>query len=221
VLIEAGVGLMIQPAAGYARRIGRYPYWAVDWGMKPRHTIDDYLRWLEGLGYRDRCLFAVSPDAYPDAVESQRRGLEYAPLIRELDYPAAVVAQDGAELLQWPWDDFDVLFIGGRVETKWKTSPAAEQLVHRARNAGLWCHAGRVNSLKRLERCRSMGINSCDGTFVRFWRRKRKGNIDGRTGGEVARWILCLEAQRMLPQFSVFEMPRRPVHREAVMRYEL
>lgn len=215
-LIAGGVGLMIQPGNSYHLRAGRYPFYAIDIGMKFSEA-DPYLAWLEERS-TDRCLFAVSPDAYPDPVESQRRGLEYAPLIRELGFPAAIVAQDGAERLAWPWEDMDALFLGGRQETGWKTSPEAERLCRAARNAGLWVHMGRVNSVKRLERARSMGCNSADGTFVKWWRRKRKDQgRGGRHGGEVARWVQILDAERTLPGFTDFETPSLPVHRQAAL----
>ncbi|MES1975701.1 MAG: hypothetical protein V4472_24860 [Pseudomonadota bacterium] len=218
-LIAGGVGLMVVRGNSYHLRIGRYPFWAADIGMAASDA-DPYLAWLDHLSTRDRCLFAVSPDAYPDAIESQRRGLEFAPLIREMGYPAAVVAQDGAERLAWPWEDMDCLFVGGerRSRCEWKVSPAAERLVRAARNAGKWVHMGRVNSLRRLERARSMGVNSVDGTFVKYWRRKRAGeDSHNRGGAELARWTAVLDAERTLPGFTDFETPSLPVHREAAL----
>lgn len=150
-LIAHGVGLMVQPGNSYHLRVGRFPFYAADNGCFADKWVEDaHLAWLDRLT-RDRCLFAVSPDVYPDAAESLARGLSYAPLLREMGFPVAVVAQDGAEALTWPWDELDVLFIGGartpNPRHEWKLSAAAADLAGRARAAGKWVHMGRVNSI--------------------------------------------------------------------------
>jgi hypothetical protein len=87
-----------------------------------------------------------------------------------MNLPVAVVAQDGAEQLDWPWDEIDCLFVGGQRRSprslEWKVSPQAESLIRRARNAGKWVHMGRVNSLKACEKGRRMGVMSADGNFI-------------------------------------------------------
>ena len=65
-----------------------------------------------------------------------------------------------------PWDDFDVLFLGG--DTAWKLGPAARQLAAEARQRGKGVHMGRVNSLKRYRYADAIGCTSADGTFLRF-----------------------------------------------------
>lgn len=173
-LIAEGIGLMCQPGNSYHLRIDRYPYWAADVvGINATATAEEGLDWLAGLApRRGRCLFATSPDAYPDAAESLRRGLEFAPAIRDMGFPVAVVAQDGAEALEWPWEEIDCLFVGGQQRVngtlEWKESDAAEALCNRARNAGKWVHMGRVNSLRRLRRARAMGCLSVDGTYLAY-----------------------------------------------------
>jgi hypothetical protein len=84
------------------------------------------------------CLFATAPDVVGDAGATLDRSLPWLQPIRELGYPAALVAQDGLEELTVPWDDFDVLFIG------------------------------RVNSLKRYRYADAIGCDSVDGTFLVF-----------------------------------------------------
>src|SRR5690349_16728191 len=59
------------------------------------------------------CLFAVAPDVVGDAAATLERSAPWLGKIRELGYPVAFVAQDGLEVLPVPWDEFDVLFIGG------------------------------------------------------------------------------------------------------------
>jgi hypothetical protein len=168
-LIEVGIGLMCQPGNGYHHRIPAFPAWAADNGcFAGKWEFEKHFDWLDRLPRT--ALFAVSPDVYPSAEESLRLGLEYAPLIREMGFKVAVVAQTGAEKLIWPWAELDCLFVGGeRTENpkhEWKTSEAAAGLCKTARNHGKAVHMGRVNSYKRLERARAMGCTSADGNFL-------------------------------------------------------
>lgn len=222
-LVAAGIGLMIQRGNSYHRRAGRYPFYAIDIGMGYSEA-DPYLEYVERQD-PDRCLFAVSPDCYPDAVESQRRGLEFAPVIREMGFPVAIVAQDGAESLQWPWDEFDALFIGGERNAnprlEWKVSGAAERLVHAARRHGKWVHMGRVNSGKdydsRLQRARQMGCNSADGTFLKYRKRQlatdTSNERESRGASELNDWMIWL---RTHPVLFAHESPSLPVHKKAI-----
>ncbi len=168
-LAAAGIGLMVQPGHSLHKRIEWFPFWAADIGMKFSEDTDAYLDYLDRLPRSP--LFVVSPDAYPDAVESQRRGLEFAPIIREMGFRVAIVAQDGAEKLHWPWDELDCLFLGGTKRDdrwkEWKVSAAAEGLALQARNAGKQVHMGRCQP-GRLLRARQMGCTSMDGTYVKY-----------------------------------------------------
>lgn len=127
-------------------------------------------RWLEWLADRadqaDRCQFATAPDVLGDAAATLKRSAPFLPVIREMGYPAALVAQDGLEDESVPWDTFDVLFIGG--STEWKLSPAVSRLVAEAAQHGIPAHLGRVNSRKRLRYAQSIGCTSVDGTYLVF-----------------------------------------------------
>ena len=209
-LIAAGVGLMNGPTCAYApERVARFPFWALDNGaFADRWVEDTWMAWL-ATQPRDRCLFAVSPDVYPDAAESLRRGLEYAPIIREeFNLPVAVVAQDGAERLTWPWREMDVLFVGGRRRTprslEWKVSPEAHGLMHRARDAGVWVHVGRCNSLRAVEQARRAGANSADGNFI--------SKAPNTNMARAQRWFDWLDMHAMLPMFQ-WETPAHPTHK--------
>jgi hypothetical protein len=171
-LIAAGMGLMVQPRSGYDRYIERWPFYAADNGcFTGRWRADHWERWLSGLS-PNRCLFAVAPDVYPDARASLGRGLEYVELVRSLGFPVAIVAQNQAEELEWPWEEFDALFIGGTMTGKprheWKESDAAASLVAEARRRGKWVHMGRVNGWPRMRRAEAMGCHSCDGTTIKY-----------------------------------------------------
>lgn len=79
---------------------------------------DGWLKWLANHpGDRALCLFASAPDVVGDAEATLDRSLPWLPQIRALGYPAAFVAQNGAEEPgRIPWDAFDVLFLGGAPE---------------------------------------------------------------------------------------------------------
>jgi hypothetical protein len=136
-----------------------------------------YLHLLSGLTDADgadlcdpdtsRCLFATAPDVVGDAAATLRRSERMLPLIRcYTGFSAALVAQDGLEDLDVPWEEFDALFIGG--STGWKLGPAARRLVAEAKQRGHWVHMGRVNSFKRLRYADAIGCDSADGTFLTY-----------------------------------------------------
>lgn len=128
-------------------------------------NLDKYLSWLQTQP-RDMCIGATAPDKVGDAEETLRRSLPVLPRLRAIGYKAALVAQDGLENLDIPWDAFDVLFIGG--STEWKLSPAAAGLIAEAKRREKWVHMGRVNSLKRFTYASLAGCDSVDGTFLAF-----------------------------------------------------
>ncbi len=130
-----------------------------------------FLVWLQkmeqyGRHGEDRVLFAVAPDVVGDAVATLERAVEWLPIIRDLGFPTALAAQDGLEHLDIPWDDFDVLFVGG--STEWKLGPAARRIVLQAKQHGKHVHMGRVNSAKRLEYATAIGCDTADGTKITF-----------------------------------------------------
>jgi hypothetical protein len=225
-LIAEGIGLMLNPGNSYHLRVDRYPWWAADNGcFADKWVEDEHLSWLEALP-RDRCLFAVSPDVYPDAAASLERGLQFAPLLREMGFPVAIVAQDDAEQLDWPWDELDALFIGGERRDnpadEWKLSAAAEALARRARNHGKWVHMGRVNGEDRTLRASEMGCLSVDGTALKYLRRRRKRDRSemermARGAPDLSAWQRRARAKLPLP-LEPLEAPALPIHREAALR---
>ena len=139
-------------------------------------------------------------------------------MIRSLGHKVAFVVQNGATVDNVPWDEFDVLFVGGvlRCEacdfdmvpgapesaelcrvclergyeryygtkpgvckhcpycdermTEWKCSDAAVELIREAQRRGMWVHVGRVNGGARFAWCEALGVDSCDGTYLKFGR---------------------------------------------------
>jgi hypothetical protein len=126
---------------------------------------DAWWAWLARLP-TERCRFAVAPDVVADAAATLKRSLPWLPRIRSLGMPAAFVAQDGAETVGLPWDEFDVLFIGG--STGWKLGPHAAEIVAEAKSRGKSVHMGRVNSARRLRYASHIGCDSADGTYLIF-----------------------------------------------------
>jgi hypothetical protein len=160
------VGVMITPMMGNA--LPPDHVYACDTGCfnaPEKHDDDAYLAWLDKLP-RDRCLFATAPDVVGDAVATLERSAPMLPRIRAMGFSAALVAQDGLESLPVPWESFDCLFMGGT--TAWKLSEDAYRLMAAAKARGLWVHAGRVNSLRRLRAMEMGGADSADGTFLKF-----------------------------------------------------
>jgi len=148
--------------------------------------------WVQRLP-REHCVFVVAPDAPFDALVTLDRSLPWLPLIRELGLRAALVAQNGFEHIPLiPWDEFDVLFLGGTLEclpcgyvrpvgdfrtkrcplctrrlVEWKLGGAAAALTAEAKARGKWVHMGRVNSAKRYRYAKFIGCDSADGTYIK------------------------------------------------------
>ena len=163
--------------------------WAADNGCftNPDLDVDKYLEWLQKLSnMKENCLFATAPDVVGDAKETWKRSAPVLPLIREIGYPAALVAQDGIENETIHWDEFDCLFIGG--STEWKLN--AMWLCREAIQRGKWVHMGRVNSLRRILIARFAGCHSCDGTTLAFAPDKKFKEVKG--------WLDFINSQPVL-----------------------
>jgi hypothetical protein len=143
--------------------------WCADNGCfaKTYHGDDHWYAWLtRQAGDADTAVFATAPDVVGDAAATLTRSARWLPKVRQLGYPAALVAQDGLQSLTVPWDTFDCLFLGG--STEWKLGPHARDLVAQAKDQGKWAHMGRVNSKRRYDYARSIGCDSVDGTYLVF-----------------------------------------------------
>jgi hypothetical protein len=210
LIADLTLGAIMTPAQG--NEMPAQGWYAADNGCGPgKHGVgagfpgnDAYLKWLMDLDEAEggdrydpdtwRCLFAVAPDVVGDAAATMARSEHFLPLIRHYTrFPAAFVAQNGQERLPVPWDEFDVLFLGGSAEcvpcgyvrpvtdfeqrqcpfcgrrlVEWKLGAAALEMVAEARARGKRVHMGRVNSLKRLRYAEAIGCDSADGTYLTF-----------------------------------------------------
>jgi hypothetical protein len=157
---------------------------------------DKWFTWLQTLP-ADRCRFATAPDVVGDAAATLVRSVPWLAKIRGLGIPAAFVAQDGLESLTVPWDEFDVLFIGGT--TGWKLGRHARELVREAKARAKQVHMGRVNSLTRLRYAEAIGCDSADGTYIVFGPDVNFPKVLG--------WLRDVNTQHAL--FSGYSGPRR------------
>lgn len=125
---------------------------------------------------KQNCIFVCAPDV----VGSARRTLEIFKRWEEKlkEWPIALVAQDGQQDLEIPWDSIKAIFIGG--STEFKMSVHTKQIVQCAKTLGKWVHVGRVNTPRRFKYFEEMGADSIDGTGLsRYsWMREAIGGKD-------------------------------------------
>lgn len=162
--------------------------WCADNGAFGDNYVGDtaWLAWLCAKAAKNdisRCLFAVAPDVVGDAAATLERSSPFLSVIRGLDIPAAFVAQDGIEQTAVPWDEFDVLFIGGTDD--FKLGPVARDCITQALSRGKRIHMGRVNGGRRWRLAQYLGCHSVDGTTLT---RGPSRNLP-----EVLRWSLQTE----------------------------
>jgi hypothetical protein len=110
--------------------------------------------------HKENCIFVCAPDV----VGSARRTIEvfHRWKAKLHNWKIALVAQDGLQDLDIPWDEINAIFVGG--STDWKLSIHAEQVIRAAKALDKWVHVGRVNTPSRFEYFEQMGADSIDGT---------------------------------------------------------
>lgn len=144
--------------------------WCADNGCFGKGYPGDeaWLAWLrdQAKNSPETCVFAVAPDVVGDAVATLERSAPWLAEIRALGLPAALVAQNGLESLDIPWDTFDVLFIGGT--TEWKLGRHARDITRQAKTHSKAVHMGRVNTRRRWRYAEHIGCDSVDGTLLTF-----------------------------------------------------
>lgn len=159
------IGAIATPRQG--NKLGALPVLAFDNGCFGKNYVGDdpFMKWLAKMQpLASRVQFAVAPDVVGDHRATLKRSLPFLPRIRALGYPAAFVLQNGIRLRDVPWDDCDVVFIGG--DDQFKTCPVVRDIVSEARARGKGSHCGRVNTWNRLLDVARMGCDSSDGTTI-------------------------------------------------------
>lgn len=124
-------------------------YWAGDndcYNLGDKFNFGEFLAWLTKLTpYLDRCLFVPVPDVVGNWAQTIERFNRMRDMVAELDFPLAVVLQDGCDGAgSIPWSLIDAVFVGGTTEYK-LSQPVLDILVE-AEQRGKWRHVGRVNS---------------------------------------------------------------------------
>lgn len=172
------LGFIDTPLQGNRRPAG--VVWCGDNGCFNHKKFSEarWIRFLEkNVHDTANCVFATAPDVVGDAAATLERSRPWLPKIRSLGYLAAFVAQDGQENLPVPWEEFDVLFIGGaKKHPEWKLSPAARHLAVEAKRRGKQVHCGRINSGLRYRYWEGYA-DTCDGTYLTFGPDKNLPNL--------------------------------------------
>lgn len=159
---------MVQP-----RALGRIPdtpragfLWAADNDCYNGFHVGRYEGMLDAIKGTPACLFVTSPDVVGDSGETLRLFRTWHRRVSEAG-PVGLVAQDGLTPETTPWTDIASLFIGGT--TEWKLGEEAALLVKEAKERGKWVHMGRVNSWRRVEYAKAIGVDSIDGTQLSWF----------------------------------------------------
>lgn len=167
------LGVMANPRSLGAGQVAEIIRLRVAWGGdNDAFTNFDERRWLDWLAgmpteARALCLFAAAPDVVGDAATTLERSAPYLPMIREMGYPVAYVAQDGFDPSVLPWDRIDWLFIGGT--TAWKRSErGGYAAIREGKRRGKRVHVGRVNGGAFIRNCAGAGADTADGTKLCF-----------------------------------------------------
>lgn len=148
---------------------GRFVCWnASDRSWHPdRWDRHAFIRLMEAKRHIPGCRFVVAPDVLCNAQATIEEFFTWRDLIRGYGYPVALAAQDGVTLGMIPWGAFDALFIGG--SNAFKFSLVCRVIIYQARRQGLWVHWGRASTSNFLHYCKTLQVNSIDGSaFARF-----------------------------------------------------
>lgn len=169
------IGSLLTP-----RNYNRIPdgIWAADndcfQGLHPSRFLRFLSKIVDG---NNKPLWIACPDSVANAGETWRLYHLWAPVIRSLGLPVALVLQDGLEKLKHratlpsTWDDLAAVFVGG--STEWKLSEHADRFINEAKERGKLVHVGRVNSLRRIQHFAPLGVDTFDGSGWSRWGEKR------------------------------------------------
>lgn len=128
----------------------------------------DVRKWIKHLrqcrNVIDNCIFVLARDSVGNCKATLEQFPRYAKIIRRFGYPVAFATQDGLTPDITPWDDFEVLFVGGTNEHK--LGREAGLLIDEGIRRGKWVHIGRVNSPSRMRKF--WRADSWDGTHIGY-----------------------------------------------------
>lgn len=156
-------GQLLTPLTGYSFAGHEF---AIDNGSFSRFDADRFARLLKREDQnKSKCIFVTVPDVVGNArrtMEIWKRRSRFV-----LGWPTALVAQDGIEDMDIPWDEMEAIFIGGR--DPWKDSQASLDVVRTAKILGIHVHVGRVNTERRFRLFHEAGADTCDGSGVAMY----------------------------------------------------
>lgn len=141
---------------------------------------DWFIALIDFLPFRDNCLGCIIPDFLyyspirGDWQKTLKRFYLYHKAVKRLGFKIAFATQDGQPVNLVPWNDIDVLFIGGSNEHK--RGLEAEILALEAKRLGKWVHVGRVSSVGSMEKFWGWA-DSYDGTTFRFEPDKKEEDL--------------------------------------------
>jgi len=170
--LNAPVGFLVTPQTGDSRSrvFAVTNIWAADNDCFKGLDRPAYERMLAAWqGAKPGPLWFNAPDVVADARTTLERFEEWEPILHRMGFPVALTLQDGQENLPVPWNRLEAVFVGG--STRWKLSMDAARLCQEAKRRGKWVHAGRVNSLRRMELMARAGVDSIDGSGFSRWKK--------------------------------------------------
>lgn len=140
------LGHLLVPAAGNSMRdvLATGVPWPVDNGAFTGFDAAAFASLLARVAGKPGCLFDACLDVVGDARATLAQFEVWQPVLKAVSVPVALVAQDGLEHLEVPWDRIAALFLGG--SPTWKLSEAGSGLAREARTRGVWVHVGRCNT---------------------------------------------------------------------------
>jgi hypothetical protein len=156
------VGQLLTPLTGFRLQDPDKPF-GIDNGSFKRFLKDRFLSLLARENERRHlCKFV----AVPDVPFSARRTMEvFSYWFDRLEgWPLALVAQDGHEDIDIPWDLIKAIFIGG--SDTWKDGRHAEGIIKAAKAMDVYTHVGRVNGVGRFLKFERLGVDSIDGSGI-------------------------------------------------------
>ncbi len=159
------LGFMMTPDMG--NRIPDDAWLAADnacFNNPKAYSDERYEKFLHRMP-KNRTLFATAPDVLGNHDKTVERSIPMLRRLRLLGFKPAFVAQDGWNEMTTPWEDMQVLFVGGSTEFKFRGGRLA---VAAAKRRGKEAHMGRCNSLDRLRASIGIGCDSADGTYLKF-----------------------------------------------------
>lgn len=165
-LMVSAMGCHRTEGFGYAIDNGAYSLWqlemtghSIDWSDDT--TWGRYLKLLDKAGHNAD--FAVVPDIPTRGRESLALSVRWLPVVLRRTPKALIAVQNGMTMgdMEPHVGPCVGIFIGG--DTAWKEAAIATWGPW-CKARGVYCHVGRVNTVRRINLCLSANVDSFDGS---------------------------------------------------------